>query len=95
VSTFYDYVRGLSDIVPEGYTAQGMAVYRHHVYLGISQMLAASYPELKTILDDSDWRTLMEDYIRQHKFSSHFYADLTADFEAYLRAQSSLQHQSL
>ena len=91
MSAFYDYVRGVSDVVPEGYTAQGMAVYRYHVYLGASQMLAASYPELKAVLDEADWRTLMEDFIRQTHWSSHFYADLTDDFEAYLRAQSSLQ----
>lgn len=91
MSAFYDYVRGLSDVIPDGYTAQGMAVYRYHVYLGASQMLVASYPELKAALDEEDWRTLIEDFIRQTTWSAHFYADLTDDFERYLRAQSNLQ----
>ena len=30
---FYDYVRGLTDEVPEGYTLAGMRAYRHLVYL--------------------------------------------------------------
>ena len=88
MSAFYDYVRGLTDEVPEGYTQQGMAVYRYHVYLGVSQMLAGCYPQLKDMLEEADWRALMEDFIRQTRWSSHFYADLTDEFEAYLRTHA-------
>lgn len=87
MSAFYDYVRGLTEVIPEGYTAQGMAVYRYHVYLGASQMLAVSYPDLRSELVDADWRVLIEDFIRKTKWSSHFYADLIDDFERYVSAQ--------
>ena len=38
-AAFYDFVRGRSDDVPAGYTAAGLRVYRHLVYLGASQMI--------------------------------------------------------
>lgn len=84
MSSFFDYVRGLTDVVPEGYSRQGMAVYRHHVYLAASQMMAASYPALKAALNDDDWRLLLQDFIAQTRWTSHFYAELTNNFESYL-----------
>ena len=43
-AAFYDFVRGRSDDVPAGYTAAGLRVYRHLVYLGASQMIEAHFP---------------------------------------------------
>ncbi len=84
MSEFFDYVRGLTEVVPDGYSAQGMAVYRHHVYLGASQLLAASYPELKTALSEADWTSLMNDFIAKTRWSSNFYSDLDENFKHYL-----------
>lgn len=88
---FYAYVRGQTDVVPAGYTPQGMRVYRHLVYLGASQMIASHHPELPAQLGDEPWRTLIEDFVRQSAWDSHFYGDLHDDFIAYLdrtRAQA-------
>lgn len=49
---FYDYVRGLSEQVPAGYSAAGMRVYRHLVYLGASQMVDAGFPGLRDGMGD-------------------------------------------
>ena len=84
MSDFFDYVRGLTEVVPEGYSPQGMAVYRHHVYLGPSQLLAASYPELKTALSEDAWTSLMKDFIAKTRWSSHFYSDIDENFKQYL-----------
>lgn len=84
MSSFFDYVRGLTDVIPVGYSHQGMAVYRHHVYLAASQMIEVTYPELKAALSDDDWRILMQDFIAQTRWGSHFYAELTDNFESYL-----------
>lgn len=84
MSSFFDYVRGLTDVVPAGYSSQGMAVYRHHVYLAASHMLEASYPALKAALEDDAWRLLLQDFIAQTRWDSHFYSELTDNFESYL-----------
>lgn len=81
---FYDYVRGRSDVVPAGHTEAGMRVYRHLVHLGASQMIEAHHPELRGHLGDEAWRALIEDFVRQSAWTSHFYGDLHHEFLAYL-----------
>lgn len=81
---FYDYVRGRSEHIPAGYQRAGMQVYRYLVYLGASQMIEACFPILKQNLDDTQWRTLIEDFIRQSTWDSHFYGDLEHEFRLYL-----------
>ena len=87
-SAFFDHVRGRSDEVPAGYTAQGLRVYRHLVYLGVSQMIEAHFPAVREKLGEAGWRTLIEAYIRQSTWTSPYYGDLTDDFLAYLARES-------
>lgn len=81
---FHDYVRGRSDVVPEGYTEAGMRVYRHLVRLGASQMVEAHHPELRERLGEEAWHALIADFVRQSAWTSHFYGDLHDEFLAYL-----------
>lgn len=87
-AAFYDFVRGRSDDVPAGYTAAGLCVYRHLVYLGASQMIEAHFPAVREQLGDDAWRTLIEAFIRQSEWSSPYYGDLKDDFLAYLARES-------
>ena len=87
-AAFYDFVRGRSDDVPSGYTAAGLRVYRHLVYLGASQMIEAHFPAVREQLGDDAWRTLIEAFIRQSEWSSPYYGDLKDDFLAYLARES-------
>jgi hypothetical protein len=88
MSAFHDYVRGLSDTVPDGYAENGMRLYRHLVYLGASQLLEAHYPELHNTLGEDDWRTLIEAFIRSSRWESHYYGDLADEFLAFLEEQA-------
>lgn len=87
-AAFYDFVRGRSDDVPAGYTAAGLRVYRHLVYLGASQMIEAHFPAVREQLGDDAWRTLIEAFIRQSEWTSPYYGDLKDDFLAYLARES-------
>ena len=87
-AAFYDFVRGRSDDVPAGYTAAGLRVYRHLVYLGASQMIEAHFLAVREQLGDDAWRTLIEAFIRQSEWSSPYYGDLKDDFLAYLARES-------
>lgn len=81
---FYDYVRGKSDQVPDGYTVAGLRVYRHLVWLGASQMIQSSFPRLREQLGDEAWRVLIEEFIRQSEWTSNFYGDLKHEFTKFL-----------
>lgn len=85
---FYDYVRGRSDVVPPGYTEQGLRVYRYLVYLGASQMVAAHFPQVREQLGEDAWRTLIEAFVRQSEWTSHYYGDLKDEFTAFLARES-------
>lgn len=85
---FHDYVRGRSDDIPPGYAEPGMRAYRHLVYLGASQMVEAHFPAVRQELGEDTWRTLIEDFVRQSQWTSHFYGDLKDEFLAYLARQS-------
>lgn len=87
-AAFYDFVRGRSDDVSAGYTAAGLRVYRHLVYLGASQMIEAHFPAVREQLGDDAWRTLIEAFIRQSEWTSPYYGDLKDDFLAYLARES-------
>ena len=88
MSAFYDYVRGRSDVIPQGYTEPGMRVYRYLVYLGASQMVEAHYPQVKAELGDEAWRTLIEEFVRQSQWTSNYYEDLKDEFLTFLARES-------
>lgn len=83
-TAFYDYVRGRSEHVPQGYTEAGMRAYRYLVYLGACQMVEAHFPHVRAALGEDAWRTLLEDFVRQSRWTSNYYGDLKDEFLAYL-----------
>lgn len=88
MSDFFDYVRGRTDAIPQGYAEPGMRVYRYLVYLGASQMVEAHFPEVKSELGDEAWRTLIEAFVRQSQWTSHYYGDLKDEFLTFLARES-------
>ncbi|MGI9150109.1 MAG: HvfC/BufC family peptide modification chaperone [Limnohabitans sp.] len=74
----------MSEVVPAGYDLRGMKVYRHHVLLGVSQLLEGAYPELRAELSTDDWAVLLRDFIVKTRWSSNFYADLDDQFKLYV-----------
>lgn len=88
MSAFHDYVRGVTDTIPAGYSAAGMNVYRHLVFLGASQLLDAAFPSVRTTLGETAWCELMQAFIRQSRWDSHFYGDLKDEFVAFLERES-------
>lgn len=87
-SAFYDYVRGLTDVIPPAYSAKGMAVYRYHVRLGVVQMIDSIYPDLCEQLGEEAWELLITDFIQKTQWSSHFYDDLRYEFVKYLEREN-------
>lgn len=87
MAAFHDYVRGVTDVVPAGYSEAGMRLYRHLVYLGASQLLEAHFPQVRTALGADGWRTLLQAFIRESRWDSPIYGDLSNDFLAFLERQ--------
>jgi len=81
-------VRGVSDEVPAGYHPDGMRAYRHLVYLGARQMIESQFPAVREQLGDESWRELIEAFVRQSAWTSHYYGDLKDEFTAFLARES-------
>ena len=89
---FYQYIRGVTDVVPAGYTEAGMRVYRYLVFLGASQMIEAHYPALRQQLDESAWQALIRAFVRQSAWASHYYGDLKDEFLAFLARETDAEN---
>ena len=92
MSAFYDYLRGLTEVPPEGYELRGLAVYKHLIYLGVDQLLRAEFPAMANTLSDAQWRELLQKFIQQSRWESPFYADLSEEFVLFLRDAASGLH---
>lgn len=88
MSAFHDYVRGLTEEIPPGYAEPGMRLYRHLVWLGASQLLAAHYPAVRDTLSDDDWQALIAGFVREARWDSHFYGDMADEFLDFLHRKA-------
>lgn len=88
MSAFHDYVRGRSDALPAGYGEAGMRLYRHLVYLGVHHLLEVNFPDVREALGEDAWRALLQAFIRESRWDSHFYGDMKDEFVAFLQRQS-------
>lgn len=85
---FYRYLRWQSDEIPAGHSDAGMRAYRHLVYLGVSQMIEAHYPEMREQMGEEDWKALMIAFIRQSAWTSPYYGDLHEEFLAFIARET-------
>jgi hypothetical protein len=88
MSAFYDYVRGITEQIPDGYQEQGMRLYRHLVLLGVRQLLEAHYPTLPQQLGQEQWHLLLQTFVRESRWESPIYGDLQHEFMDFLKRQT-------
>ena len=84
MSAFYDFVRGRSDSLPEGHSERGMLLYRHLVWLGVSQMIESQFPSLREQMGETAWLTLTRAYVAQSTWTSPHCQDIPHDFPAFV-----------
>lgn len=87
--TFWDYVRGRTNEVPQGYAKNGLDLYRHLVYIGVDQMLEDCFPEVQKALGPEAWTMVLKDFIASSQWNSNFYGDLEDEFFEYLANSAS------
>ncbi|MDI9335968.1 MAG: putative DNA-binding domain-containing protein [Gammaproteobacteria bacterium] len=85
---FFSFVRGGTETIPVGHKANGCEFYRYLVYLGVEQLLADVYPQIKEGLGAENWEKLLQFFILQSEWTSNYYADLEYDFNRFLVAEN-------
>ncbi|MEZ0287608.1 MAG: putative DNA-binding domain-containing protein [Methylophilus sp.] len=89
---FYRYIRGATEVVPPGYTEAGLRAYRHLVFLGASQMIEAHFPAIREQMGEPAWKALIQAFVRQSAWTSHYYGDLKDEFLAFLARETDSEH---
>jgi hypothetical protein len=89
---FYLYIRGVTEVIPPGYGESGMRAYRHLVYLGASQMVEAHFPAIREQLGEAAWKALIQAFVRQSAWTSHYYGDLKNEFLEFLARETDSGH---
>ena len=70
--------------VPADVNQVRMAMYRELFFNNIESFLADNFPVLKTILDDSQWQELTQDFFSKHHSKSPYFAEIAEEFLDYL-----------
>lgn len=65
-----------------------MRAYRYLVFLGVSQLVDTHFPALRQQLGEQAWKELLQAFIRQSAWTSHYYGDLKDEFLAFLAKET-------
>jgi hypothetical protein len=73
--------------LPEGIEDRRMAVYRDNVFKGNRRLLAANFPVLRSVYDDSGWDELTRNFLRLHRSQTPLFPRLALEFVNYLQEE--------
>ncbi len=71
--------------VPNDVQQQRMAMYRELFFNNIDSFLSANFPVLRTLLNDSDWFALGQDFFARHVSLSPHFSKIPEEFLDYLQ----------
>lgn len=69
---------------PVGLDESRLAVYRNAVFSNIEQFLTDNFPRVKEFFSETDWQTLVRDYIVNHRSDTNCFVELPREFLTYL-----------
>jgi hypothetical protein len=71
-----------SDVRPER-----MAMYRELFLNNVESFLAGGFPVLRSLLEESQWRGLLEDFFARHRSTTPYFLGIPQEFLAYLGSE--------
>ncbi len=85
--TFANYLRhqDLKDPLPAGIDNAGVKLYRELMYYTMEDLIAATFPVLKTIIAETDWEALIKDFIAVHRATTPYFPEVPQEFLVYLQ----------
>ncbi|MCC7119919.1 MAG: putative DNA-binding domain-containing protein [Gammaproteobacteria bacterium] len=82
---FTRYLRDPACVAPPaGLPADRLAVYGNAVYANVERFMRDNFPRVCELYADEDWQALMRDYLARHRSDTPLFAELLAEFLAYL-----------
>ena len=62
-----------------------MTIYRDLFFNNLNRLLGRSFPVLRKVLGDEDWRHLVRDYLARHRAQTPYFLDIPREFSVFLR----------
>lgn len=82
---FLDYIRRPHAAkVPEGFATERLAVYVELLYNKFDESLTACFPVIHSLLSREEWRTLLLEFVAEHRCRSPYYRQIPDEFLQYL-----------
>lgn len=70
---------------PDGVEDRRMAIYRELFFNNLNRLLGKSFPVLRKVLGEDDWRALLRDYLVRHRAKTPYFLEIPREFSEFLR----------
>lgn len=85
---FAGYIRNPRQAAsPADVPSRRMAMYRELFFNNIDSFLASNFPVLRSLLNDSQWYELAQDFYSQHRCATPYFCEIAEEFLDYLQNQ--------
>lgn len=69
---------------PEGIEDRRMAVYRELFFNNLNKLLGKTFPVLRTVLGEEEWRALVRDFMVRHRARTPYFLEISGEFVQFL-----------
>ncbi len=86
--SFTQYIRNPdSSPLPSGVEKRRADIYRNLFFNNLQGFLADNFPVLRQVSSDEYWNSLVQDFFSRHQSSSPYFAQIPAEFIAFLQTE--------
>jgi uncharacterized protein len=69
---------------PDGIEDRRLAVYRELFFNNLNNLLGKSFPVLRAVLDDEQWRRLVREFMARHRAHTPYFLEIPREFVGFL-----------
>ena len=84
---FCAWIRDPRSDLPAEFVTERMQVYRSLLFNNVSSFINLVYPIARTLLSETKWQSLLQDFFQNAQNQSPFYNDISLQFREYLDEQ--------
>lgn len=79
--------------LPVGMEPRRMEIYRDLIYNNIENLIAGVFPVLRSLLADSQWHSLVREFIKQHLCQTPYFLEISEEFLQFLASSRYLDEE--
>ena len=85
---FTQYMRDpKNSVIPDNIEPRRMSIYADLIYRNIESFVANSFPVLRQVIDDDEWRIILRGFVKKHISKTPYFPKLPLEFLNYLEKE--------